>query len=103
MLAVGQATRATKRAAGAKKTARRRQGSGGRAYLPAEASAKAGALFDIVNRSVRSPRDHARSANPSSDMPRARALAVGQRAPIGPGRGRALLILAKRSHVAEAQ
>src|SRR6266480_4365646 len=49
MLAVGQATRATKRAAGAKKTARRRQGYGGLAYLPAEASAKAGALFDIVN------------------------------------------------------
>jgi hypothetical protein len=31
-----------------KKTARRRQGYGGLAYLPAEASAKAGALFDIV-------------------------------------------------------
>jgi hypothetical protein len=43
-------TRAQQRAAGTKKTARRRQGYGGLAYLPAEASAKAGALFDIVNR-----------------------------------------------------
>ena len=49
MLTVMQATRAPKRAAGAKKTARRRQGYGGPAYLPVEASAKAGALFDIVN------------------------------------------------------
>jgi hypothetical protein len=49
MLAIKQATRAPKRAAGAKKTARRRQGYGELAYLPAEASAKAGALFDIVN------------------------------------------------------
>ena len=66
-----QGTRAQKRAAGTKKGARRRQGYGGfaylpaeaseagarrrrgyggLAYLPAEASAKAGALFDIVNR-----------------------------------------------------
>jgi hypothetical protein len=37
-----------KRAAGTKKTACRCQGYGGLAYLPAEASAKAGALFDIV-------------------------------------------------------
>jgi hypothetical protein len=37
-------------AAGTKNTARRRQGYGGLAYLPDEASAKAGALFDIVNR-----------------------------------------------------
>jgi hypothetical protein len=34
---------------GNEETARRRQGYGGLAYLPAEASAKAGALFDIVN------------------------------------------------------
>jgi hypothetical protein len=39
-----------------KKTAHRRQGYGGPAYLPAEASAKAGALFDIVNTRVRSQR-----------------------------------------------
>jgi hypothetical protein len=46
--AEGKETRGQKRAAGTKKTARRRQGYGGLAYLPAEASAKAGALFDMV-------------------------------------------------------
>jgi hypothetical protein len=43
-------TRGQQRAAGTKKTACRRQGYGGLAYLPAEASAKAGALFDIVKK-----------------------------------------------------
>jgi hypothetical protein len=42
-----------KGAAGTKKTARRRQGYGGLAYLPAEASAKAGELFDIVRTRMR--------------------------------------------------
>jgi hypothetical protein len=46
----GEQTRTRKRGVGTKKTARRRQGYGGLAYLPAEASAKAGALFDIVKR-----------------------------------------------------
>ena len=44
-----EGTRGQQRAAGTKKTTRRRQGYGGLAYLPAEASAKAGALFDMVN------------------------------------------------------
>src|SRR5438046_3134075 len=97
-------------AAGTKNTARRRQGYGGLAYLPAEASAKAGALFDIVNMRER------RSAWASSRR-RTRARSVrssDERSDIRdgcpPGHSRrctllhpGLPILAKRTHVTEVQ
>ena len=76
-------------AAGTKNTARRRQGYGGLAYLPAEASAKAGALFDIVNMK-RAP--IGMGAEPTGERVPARSLLAG----VG-------CILAKRSHVAQMQ
>jgi hypothetical protein len=71
--AEGKETRGQQRVAGTKKTARRRQGYGGLAYLPAEASAKAGALFDIVNREMMRATDCARIGGNAPVFPAERA------------------------------